>query len=372
MRLFPTTRRAALSSAALALTVALAGPALAAEPEATPESRAHFRTGVEAAKGLRWEEALREFRTAYEMTPRWTALGNIGIAADHLERDGEAVDALEQYLKRGGAKMDKKERREVRDTLERLQKGLVSVTLAAAGSFSVIDTRLNGAALIVNEYGPFDDRVTLRVRAGEHQFTLARSALEAPAWSATLFPGDSAAHEFLASRAASEEPAAVPSPAPPSLQPLGAELPPFQVSHDSETDERSGKSSHTVTYALLGTGAAAAVATGVFLLQANRVQDDADAAFRKRCTNGVNNVTGCGATTPGDRSAANWRTAALVSGIGAAGALLIPAILYFVDDSPSDASPSRDSSRSSKNADSANVTLLPWVSPSAVGVSARF
>ena len=61
------------------LVALLCGAAGAAEPEPTPESRAHFRAGLDAFRANQWDTAYREFKAAYDITRKWTALGNLGM-----------------------------------------------------------------------------------------------------------------------------------------------------------------------------------------------------------------------------------------------------------------------------------------------------
>src|SRR6266481_4578482 len=73
----------------------LAAPAFAADPPVTPEARTHFAAGVNLLRdpdGARYEEAYREFKAAYAASPSYKILGNLGLCAMKLERDGEAIE----------------------------------------------------------------------------------------------------------------------------------------------------------------------------------------------------------------------------------------------------------------------------------------
>src|SRR5690348_16782755 len=90
----------------------LATPAFA-EVQITEAARQHFKAGVNFMQdpdGARYEEAYREFTAAYAASPSWKILGNLGIAAMKLERDGEAIDAMEKYLMEGGKELPTDER----------------------------------------------------------------------------------------------------------------------------------------------------------------------------------------------------------------------------------------------------------------------
>ncbi len=62
------------------------------------EARALFTAGSTAFDNARYEEALGYFQRAYELSHRSALLYNIGIAADRLRRDREALGAFEQFL----------------------------------------------------------------------------------------------------------------------------------------------------------------------------------------------------------------------------------------------------------------------------------
>jgi tetratricopeptide (TPR) repeat protein len=88
------------------LLVSLAAPAtVLAQPAAggTPDSldaeaRSIFEAGTTAFTDARYEDALGHFRRAYELSHRPELLYNIGISADRLRRDQEALDAFERFL----------------------------------------------------------------------------------------------------------------------------------------------------------------------------------------------------------------------------------------------------------------------------------
>lgn len=70
----------------------------APDPQADLEARARFEAGRAAMNAGRVEDALEDFRRAYELSRRPQLLFNMGIAADRLRRDEEALAAFEAYL----------------------------------------------------------------------------------------------------------------------------------------------------------------------------------------------------------------------------------------------------------------------------------
>jgi hypothetical protein len=298
-------------------------------------------------------QAYREFKAAYAEFPSWKILGNLGVAAHRLERYGEAIDAFEEYLKKGGTGVDAKEAEQVRRDLQQISAEQATVTVEAPKSpFWIVDTRTAETGPIVNQYGPFEGRSELHVRAGDHHFRLDGDGDAVPAWTVHLLPGDASAHIFepdqsraLSSGGRSED----------SIL--------LVPEHDSPRDEGTA-GSHTGAYLLWGLGAAGTVAATVFYLQGRHVQSDADASFRRNCPDELASNPGCVHVTGGDKMAAHWSTAALLTGLGGAGALIGGTALYFFG------GPSRQSS--SRGDAETPVSLRAWVDLSGVGLSGTF
>jgi tetratricopeptide (TPR) repeat protein len=87
-----------LASAALPISVTSPVRAQDSSDVSDVEARARFESGRLAFESGRFEEALSDFRRAYELSPRPLILYNMGIAYDRLRRDAEALDAFERYL----------------------------------------------------------------------------------------------------------------------------------------------------------------------------------------------------------------------------------------------------------------------------------
>jgi tetratricopeptide (TPR) repeat protein len=84
---------------ALALALAtLATAGMAAAQTREQQARSHFEAGRTAYEAGRFEEALEQFRAAYEAAPRPLLLYNVGQAADRLRRDDEALEAFDAFL----------------------------------------------------------------------------------------------------------------------------------------------------------------------------------------------------------------------------------------------------------------------------------
>src|SRR5687767_4742904 len=73
-------------------------PAADAQEERDQAARRNFKVGQAAYQAGQYEDALRYFERAYELSPRPQLLYNIGQSADRLRLDQRALDAFQGYL----------------------------------------------------------------------------------------------------------------------------------------------------------------------------------------------------------------------------------------------------------------------------------
>ncbi len=139
-------------------------------------ARMHFQAGVallEDPKAPRYEEAYREFKTAYADSPSYKILSNLGLCAMKIERDKEAINAYETYLKEAGPETTADERAQIQRDLLTLKTGLVLVTISSdpAGA-TIVDVRtpVEGSE-IRNTYGEFLTPREIGLRHGHHTIT---------------------------------------------------------------------------------------------------------------------------------------------------------------------------------------------------------
>jgi tetratricopeptide (TPR) repeat protein len=180
-----------------------------AEAPISDEARAHFNAGVNLLQdpdGARYEEAYRAFKRAYAISPSWKILGNLGISAMKLERDGEAIEAFERYLAEGGSQLEAEERAQFERDLSTLEAGVVQVVLQSnpPGAL-VLDERFSATgAAIQNSYGPLSSATPLMVRAGRHRFSARVAGRPDSVWEVVLSPKEQQAHKFEFAAAASK------------------------------------------------------------------------------------------------------------------------------------------------------------------------
>jgi tetratricopeptide (TPR) repeat protein len=84
--------------AALAVAGLLAAPASAQDAPDDEGGREYFERGRVAFENAEYESALVYFRHAYRLSQRGELQYNIGVAADRLQREEEALEAFRGYL----------------------------------------------------------------------------------------------------------------------------------------------------------------------------------------------------------------------------------------------------------------------------------
>jgi hypothetical protein len=208
------------SFAALVAAIVLSGP-LTARAQAVPtspspptqsapsragslpiseEAKRHFNAGVnllQDPEGERVEEAYREFKSAYDISGSPKVLGNMGLCAMRLERDGEAIDAYSRYL-REVTDIDADERAQIVRDLQTLTVGVVRVTLTVnVPGAIVLDERVPvRGAHVTNTYGPVNDKIEVGIRPGHHVITARLAGYEDATWVVEAYTGGKDQHAF--------------------------------------------------------------------------------------------------------------------------------------------------------------------------------
>jgi hypothetical protein len=172
----------------------------AGEVKISVEARKHFNAGVALLKdpdGARYEEAYREFKTAYAASPSWKILGNLALTAMKLERDSEAISSYEQYLQEA-KDLDASERQSVEQDLSVLKSSAVTLRINVLPADAVIsDERLPVQGVPVrNRYETSKGHLVISVRPGHHVVTATSEGKPTLTWELDTEPGASKDHTF--------------------------------------------------------------------------------------------------------------------------------------------------------------------------------
>jgi hypothetical protein len=267
------------------------------------EARRCFAAGVQRAKEGAYERAMAEFVRAYELSPNYAVLYNIGEMQRALGNAAGALDAFQRYLLEGGAAVPAARRAKVNAAVEALRAETATLTIQLTPPAGA-DARPTPLTQLTIDGKAIDRDASarpIRVNGGRH--TIAATADggttveqevevasgQAATVSLTLAVGPSRpaapaaaapdpTPETTASPAA-PAPAALPSPAPPPHQaapPAAADTRPPAPSH--------GRRNLSVATAALGVGSLA-LATGAYFLAKSRWQAAVDqGCTRDSCT----------------------------------------------------------------------------------------
>ncbi|MEO8905974.1 MAG: PEGA domain-containing protein [Polyangiaceae bacterium] len=130
--------------------------------ESTLGAREHFERGVELAQHGDIEAAAQEFEAAYQISPNYSVLYNLGQSYAALGKPVEAVRAFERYLEIGGAKIARSRRSQVEAaiSLNRRHIGFVSLSVDPPSASVAVDGRslsnetpMGQLALATGEHG---------------------------------------------------------------------------------------------------------------------------------------------------------------------------------------------------------------------------
>lgn len=157
-------------------------------------ARERFKRGVELlqAEGeVDYAKAYEQFKKAYEDSPSPKILSNLGVCAMHLERDGEAIEAMERYLAEV-EDIPPEERAGLQRFLHELngRGAKLELTIEPDGAF-VVDERVpDEGDPVINEYGPVKGTLELGIRAGSHRINIKRKGYEPEEWEFEIAPGE--------------------------------------------------------------------------------------------------------------------------------------------------------------------------------------
>ena len=121
----------AVGGGLLLVAISTASLPAAAQDKISEEAKLYFKNGVELIQSQppNYQDAYYQFKLAWEKSKSWKVLGNWGLCALKLERDGEAIWAYTEYLKQKD--IDPDERKDLERDLLLLNGNAASVTLTS-------------------------------------------------------------------------------------------------------------------------------------------------------------------------------------------------------------------------------------------------
>lgn len=215
-RLLPVLRSILSGS----LVLALCSPAAAAEPATTAvttseanndspnvqptdeelaTARMNFANGVELISGSspNYQDAYRQFQLALKLTHgSWKVKGNLGLCALKLERDGEALEYYEGYLKDGGAEIDPDERQHIEREMLLIKGNLAELGLTSSSPETRFSVSRQGSSAPPQIYETTDGESNLGLRAGTLSVEATDDQDRTLSFQVTISAGDSAKHHF--------------------------------------------------------------------------------------------------------------------------------------------------------------------------------
>ncbi len=187
-------------------------------------ARLHFANGVELLQDSspNYQDAFRQFQLAYNLTHgSWKVMGNLGLCALKLERDGEALGYYEGYLAKGGEDIDPEERSHIEREMLLIKGNMATAQITSSAPGVRISVSRQGSPVPPQIYETDSSELELGLRGGTLKLTATNEAGKSLTWEATIAAGESASHHFdfdakdepaPAAATAASAPAAAPAP----------------------------------------------------------------------------------------------------------------------------------------------------------------
>ncbi|HEX6278309.1 MAG TPA: tetratricopeptide repeat protein, partial [Polyangiaceae bacterium] len=191
-------------------------PSAHAEADPRAEARAHYERGIALAERRSYDEALVEFRRAYDQSPHFAVLYNIGLCHLGLDRSTEALDAFRRYLAEGGAEVPPDRRVQVETQIAELESRFAELTITADRPGTVV-------AIDGKELGRTPLARPIRVPPGAHDISATLDGV--PVLNRRIELAAAERRTIDVAFAPATVPAAPPSPASAAPPPLALEPP---------------------------------------------------------------------------------------------------------------------------------------------------
>ncbi len=188
-------------------SVTSAAPPKPEDVTISEDARRHFAAGIALLQdpdGSRWEEAYLAFKAAYSASPSPKILGNVGLCAMKLERDGEAIEAYTRYI-REVADIDAEERAQITRDLQTLSVTVVRLTLTVSPEvegITIVDHRMpvrgerlsNMYNLTAASPATKGAKLEIGIRPGRHEIVARAPGYDDAVWEFEAYGGTRESH----------------------------------------------------------------------------------------------------------------------------------------------------------------------------------
>jgi tetratricopeptide (TPR) repeat protein len=190
---------------ALVLLASVVPRAGRAEEDRRAQAGADYARGIQLAEQGLYAAALEQFKSAYEKSPHFAVLYNIGQADMALGKPIEAIEALTRYLRDGADQVPLSRREQVQAQIALLEGRLaeLSVTTDRSGALVTVDGRDVGRTPL---YQP------IRLAAGTHTVSITMEGITPIIKPIDLREGDRQVLAFVVPPGVVPKPAATASP----------------------------------------------------------------------------------------------------------------------------------------------------------------
>ena len=199
---------------------AATSPAQAATDSPSDEelatARMHFANGVEQLQAAtpNYQDAFRQFQLAYEKSHgSWKVMGNLGLCALKLERDGEALEFYEGYLREGGEEIDPAERSHIEREMLLIKGNMANVEISSSAPNARVSVSRQGSTAPAQIYELDGKQTALGLRSGTLKVVVSHGDSQTLEWEVTVAAGETVSHlfDFNAKDPAAADTAATPS-----------------------------------------------------------------------------------------------------------------------------------------------------------------
>jgi hypothetical protein len=169
-----------------------------ADGTVSEEAKVYFANGVELLQTTppSYQDAYYQFKLAYEKSGSWKVLGNLGLCALKLERDGEALANYERYLSEGGNEIEAGERQALVREMALITGNSATVELTFSEPNAEVVVTRAGSNVPPQAYKAEGTSLSLGLRAGTQELVATAPDGRKLEWRFVLSPRTRVVHNF--------------------------------------------------------------------------------------------------------------------------------------------------------------------------------